>query len=244
MNTEREQAYWDEWDEAALRRIIQQQRKITEASKKLEMKRLYQVLLVVDDFSDQPGLHKTNGALETLFVRGRHMQISTFVSSQKLRLISPAVRVNAQFYCIFRLRNQHELEAVIEELSALLPKDQLYKMYHQCTREPFSFWFIYLLNPKESMFHIRFEQRFALEKAADGAGPDVPGPEAVRQLDPAERQVRPRQLLQQGARASGDRADLPLVEALCLRMHAFVSVRGETLCASIAAAENSGRSQQ
>ena len=30
VNTEREQAYWDEWDESALRRIIQQQRKITE----------------------------------------------------------------------------------------------------------------------------------------------------------------------------------------------------------------------
>ena len=41
VNTEREQAYWDEWDESALRRIIQQQRKITEASKKLEMKKLY-----------------------------------------------------------------------------------------------------------------------------------------------------------------------------------------------------------
>ena len=40
VNTEREQTYWDEWDEAALRRIIQQQRKITEASKKLEMKKL------------------------------------------------------------------------------------------------------------------------------------------------------------------------------------------------------------
>ena len=35
VNTEREQAYWDEWDEAALRRIILQQRKM-EASKKLE----------------------------------------------------------------------------------------------------------------------------------------------------------------------------------------------------------------
>ena len=33
--------YWDEWNEAALRRIIQQQRKITETSKKLEMKKLY-----------------------------------------------------------------------------------------------------------------------------------------------------------------------------------------------------------
>ena len=53
VNTEREQAYWDEWDEAALRRIIQQQRKITEASKKLEMKKLYQVLIICDDLADE-----------------------------------------------------------------------------------------------------------------------------------------------------------------------------------------------
>ena len=58
VNTEREQTYWDEWDEAALRRIIQQQRKITEASKKLEMKKLYQVLVVIDDVADTPQLHK------------------------------------------------------------------------------------------------------------------------------------------------------------------------------------------
>ena len=124
VNTEREQTYWDEWDEAALRRIIQQQRKITEASKKLEMKKLYQVLVVIDDFADTPQLHKPHGALDTLFIRGRHMQISTWVSSQKLRLISAAVRVNMQFLCCWRLRNQHELDAVIEELSALLPKEQ------------------------------------------------------------------------------------------------------------------------
>ena len=91
MNTEREQAYWDEWDEAALRRIIQQQRKITEASKKLEMKKLYQVLIICDDLADVPQLHRPNGALDTLFIRGRHTQISTWVSSQKLRLISAAV---------------------------------------------------------------------------------------------------------------------------------------------------------
>ena len=48
VNTEREQAYWDEWDEPALR---QQQRKITEASKKLEMKKLYQVLIIIDDYA-------------------------------------------------------------------------------------------------------------------------------------------------------------------------------------------------
>ena len=87
VNTEREQAYYDEWDEAALRGIIQRQRKITETSKKLEMKKLYQVLIILDDYADSP-LHKPHGALDTLFIRNRHMQIRIWVSSQKLRLIS------------------------------------------------------------------------------------------------------------------------------------------------------------
>ena len=82
----------------------------TEPSKKLEMRKLYQVLVVIDDFADTPQLHKPHGALDTLFIR----------------LISAAVRVNMQFLCCWRLRNQHELDAVIEELSALLPKEQLH----------------------------------------------------------------------------------------------------------------------
>ena len=91
------------------------------------MKKLYQVLIICDDFADSPQLHKPHGALDTLFIRGRHLQISTWVGSQKLRLISAAVRVNQQFLCCWRLRNQHELDAVIEELSALLPKDKLHR---------------------------------------------------------------------------------------------------------------------
>ena len=73
VNTEREQAYYDEWDEAALHCIIQSQR--TETSKKLKMKKLYQVLIILDDYADSPQLHKPHGAL-------------AWVSSQKLRLIS------------------------------------------------------------------------------------------------------------------------------------------------------------
>ena len=100
--------------------------------------------------------------------RGRHMQISTWVSLQKLRLISAAVRVNQQFLCCWRLRNQHELDAVVEELSALLPKEQLYQLYEQATREPYSFLFVYYLKPRNEMFYKRFEERFALEREADG----------------------------------------------------------------------------
>eukprot|EP00439_Symbiodinium_sp_Y106_P022290 s10712_g2.t1 len=89
VNTEREQVYFDKWDEGALRTIIQQQKKITRTTKELGFKKLYQILVVIDDFADQP--RTGDGALDTLFIRGRHMQISTWVSSQKLRLISAAV---------------------------------------------------------------------------------------------------------------------------------------------------------
>ena len=38
--TDREQVYFEDWDESALRRIINQQRKITETSKQLKMRQL------------------------------------------------------------------------------------------------------------------------------------------------------------------------------------------------------------
>ena len=105
-----------------------------------------------------------------------------------MQIISAAVRVNIQFLCCWRLRNQHELGAVVEELSALLPKEQLYRIYEQATREPYSFLFVYRLKPKNEMFHIRFEERFVIENA-DGSGAQLPGPEAVRQLHADQREV-------------------------------------------------------
>ena len=78
VNTDREQVYFDKWDEGALRTIIEQQRKITRTSKQLGLKKLYQVLIIADDFADQPELHRRtgDGALDTLFIRGRHMQMT------------------------------------------------------------------------------------------------------------------------------------------------------------------------
>ena len=57
----------------------------------------------------------------------------------------------------------------MEELSALLPKEQLYQLYEQATREPYSFLFVYYLKPRNEMFYKRFEERFALEREADGS---------------------------------------------------------------------------
>ena len=71
-----------------------------------------------------------------------------------------AVRVNTMWYCVFRLRNQLELDALVEELSAMLPKDVLYGMYQEATREKYSFWYVNLRAPKEDMFWLRFDRKF------------------------------------------------------------------------------------
>ena len=169
VNMEREKVLFDTWDEGAIRGIIEQQRKITKKSKELGLKRLYGVCIVVDDFSDQPELHKKNGegTLDTLLCRSRHLQISTILSCQKLRVVSNCCRVNLQFLCVWRLRNALEIQAVMEELSALLPKDELLALYHEATRKPYSFLFVYFLKPKSEMFHKRFEERFVIEDGPD-----------------------------------------------------------------------------
>ncbi len=80
----------------------------------------------MDDFADDPRMRASrSGAaaggsmLNTLLVRGRHMQMSTFMSVQEMRLAGSILRVNAQAMCVFWLRNRLELDAIIEELSAV-----------------------------------------------------------------------------------------------------------------------------
>ena len=62
--------------------------------------------------------------------------------------------------CVFRLRNRLELDAIIEELSAVYDKNTLMEMYELATRDPHSFWYIHLAaKRREDMFFLRFEKR-------------------------------------------------------------------------------------
>ena len=61
VNTDREQCWWEDWDEGALRKIISDQKRITQKSKELGLKKLYQVLIVLDDHADNPAVHRKTG---------------------------------------------------------------------------------------------------------------------------------------------------------------------------------------
>ena len=160
----KEPIYFDSFDEEALHNIISTQRKITEHMKKQNHKSLYQILVIIDDFLDDSYLCKQCKIVWSLFTRGRHLQISTIISTQKYRAIANVIRLNATELYVFRLRNQADIEAFLEEISALAPKKELLDMYNIATEKPYSFLYV-KLNAKDvnHMFFINFESRMLLE---------------------------------------------------------------------------------
>ena len=158
--------FHSEWDESALRQILDDQRgKIKNLKDAKSRKPLPQILCCIDDFADTPSVvHSASNVLTTLFIRGRHLGCSTWLSSQKLTALAPVARVNFRFMCVWRLRNAKEIQSLMEELSALYPTKVLQEMYEMATDEPHSFWYINMVaKSKKDMFFVRFEEKMVLE---------------------------------------------------------------------------------
>ena len=74
--------------------------------------------------------------LHGLYTRGRPWMISTITSTQVFNALSPIIKKNITQLYVYKLRNYKDLEAVLEELSALTDKKTLLDMYHMATKEP------------------------------------------------------------------------------------------------------------
>ena len=97
------------------------------------------MLVVVDDFADDPSFSRHSKVLHSLFTRGRHNSISTVVSTHKFTAVAPIIRVNATVLIVYRLRNAKDLQTFLEELSAMLPRKELIELYQLATKEPYVF---------------------------------------------------------------------------------------------------------
>jgi len=161
-NTHDENFYYDNFDEEALHSIINTQRKIVEYQKKNDHKKLFQILVIIDDFADNFKVSH-HPLINALFTRGRHSCISTIVATQKFHALSNIIRINATDLYVFRLRNYSDLQAFLDEVSALAEKTVILQMYKMATDEPFSFLYVRLTaKNKNDMFFIRYEKRLEL----------------------------------------------------------------------------------
>jgi len=162
-NNDDEEYYFNNFNEDALSNIINTQRKIIEYQKKHNHKKLFSILIVIDDFADnfQVSHHPL---INGLFTKSRHSQISVIVGSQKFRALSNIIRVNASNLYVFKIRNYSDLQAFIDEVAAIAPKDVILQMYNLATDEPYSFLTVNLTSKdKHKMFLIRFDKALTFD---------------------------------------------------------------------------------
>ena len=141
VDEDRERFCYADYRAEDLEAVIETQKRIVDAQKKRGDKKLYSILIIVDDFADNPSFTKRSSLLWMLYVRGRHYGISSISSVQRYRVLSPIIRTNATALIIFRLRNVKELEALTEENSAVVPRDRFRELYEEATSQPFGFFY-------------------------------------------------------------------------------------------------------
>jgi hypothetical protein len=64
----------------------------------------------------------------------------------------------------WRLRNRAELEALLEDFSAVASRDWLLAAYHEATDRPYGFWMINLVNSPDQMFWSGMSRRQVLDE--------------------------------------------------------------------------------
>ena len=102
--------------------------------------------------------------LHSLYIRGRHTYISTITATQVFNVLHPVIRKNITELYVYRLRNEKDLDSVIEEMSALTDKKTLLEIYNMATEKPYSFLYINLVAKSiQNMFYIKFAKRIEIE---------------------------------------------------------------------------------
>ena len=158
--------YYDHYDPESLQTIVETQRKITEHQKsKKNIKKLFSIAIIVDDFADDPSLSRNSKLLHALFTRSRHFFCSLFVATQKFNALHPIIRVNADTLYVFRLRNYQDLDTFLHEVSAIVDRKTLLHMYKSATDIDFGFLTVKLTSrDKRKMFMVRFDSYIEFEE--------------------------------------------------------------------------------
>jgi hypothetical protein len=164
--TDDDKFYYDHYDPADLQRILDNQKEVAEYMKKRpdKYKKIYQIMIVIDDFSDDLKFVHNSPLLFALYCRGRHSAISTIISSQSYVCQAPLIRKNMLSLFVFRLRNIRDYELIEQEIGALFSKKEFRQLYEYATNQPYGFLYLDLTaKDKNNMAYSKFEQKLIIE---------------------------------------------------------------------------------
>jgi hypothetical protein len=109
-------------------------------------------LIIFDDMSYNGDLKsKKHGIINKIFSNGRHLMISSILTSQKYSDILPACRLNCNGAIIFNTNNR-ELEMIETDHNYLDSKKEFTQMFRKAMNEKHSFLVVNYTNPKEQRY--------------------------------------------------------------------------------------------
>ena len=163
----KEDCCFEEFDQEAVRTLMEEQKKTNAYLRKIDAKRLMSACIVIDDFGERADLMKAHGSvINSLFTRGRHVQCSTMLLIQRFRLANPTLRFNSHVLFVHKINSQKDLEALAEEFSAITGgKDNFEAIYRRATQERYGF--LYITTGAEPRFYSSFKSEFRISDAAE-----------------------------------------------------------------------------
>jgi hypothetical protein len=88
LDPKKENIYFDHYDPSGLINIVATQHKVADFMKKRKYTKLYQILVIVDDFAGESSFSRHSKLLHSLYTRGRHNSISAITTTQAFTALS------------------------------------------------------------------------------------------------------------------------------------------------------------
>ena len=172
MGQKPEEHFFSKWAPQQLQEIVDTQFAITKHHTAHGHKRGHSICLVIADMADRADvLHRGDGGgvLNSLFIRGRHANLSCMICSQRPTLLSTTLRTQATSLFVFRQRSMKDLLTFLDEYSAIVPKKTLVKIYKVATRDKYRFLMVDLMQPAENMFFWGLDKMLRWRGSESGA---------------------------------------------------------------------------
>jgi hypothetical protein len=96
------------------------------------------MLLILDDCIDS-GVMNFRGSVDKIAERGRHINMSAIICSQRISAISRSVRLNSDYFIIFNPHSIGELEQYIEQFVSRTNRKALRESIQDIFAVPFTF---------------------------------------------------------------------------------------------------------
>ena len=126
------------YSDQILKGILDEQSAIIRWQKQHNHKELFGLLVIFDDMiQDRDAVRGRQ--IERCFTKGRHENVSCWVSTQAYRKVSNIVRMNADHEAIWKLRNGQDLSAWLEENTAIVGRERLLEIYNLATGPRFGY---------------------------------------------------------------------------------------------------------